>query len=174
MNNNKMPKKSNEHPGLKLRYTLRGHENYVYRMALSPDGRMLASPSQDQTVRIWNINRGTLLRTIKGHITPVCVAWSPDPDKQVLVSEDYFETIRLWNPETGELLRILKGHTDVIGSFAWSPDGQHIASGSEDKTVRIWNPETGQQTNILEVHTDEVIYLFPRIFSGKNPLMHPF
>jgi small GTP-binding protein len=147
-----MPKKSNAHPGLKLRHTLRGHEKYVYRMALSPDGRMLASPSQDQTVRIWDINRGTLLRTIKGHTTPVCVAWSPDPDKQVLVSGDYFETIRLWNPETGELLRILKGHTDVIESFAWSPDGNILASGSFDTTIRLWNAETGQTLKILEGH----------------------
>jgi small GTP-binding protein len=147
-----MPKKSNEHPGLKLRHTLRGHEKYVYRMALSPDGRILASPSQDQTVRIWDINRGTLLRTIEGHTTPVCVAWSPDPNNPVLASGDYFGTIRLWNPETCELLRVLKGHTEIIESVAWSPDGNILASGSFDTRIRLWNAETGQTLKILEGH----------------------
>lgn len=155
MNNNKMTKKSNAHPGLKLRHTLRGHENLVYKMALSPDGRMLASPSEDRTVRIWDINTGKLLRTLKGHKSPIrCVAWSPD--NQVLASgyDDY--TIRLWNPEIGKLLRILKGHTDKITSIAWSPDRNILASCSGDYTIRLWNAGTGKTFKILKGHRSYV------------------
>ena len=166
-----MPKKSNAHPGLKLRHILRGHENLVYKMALSPDGRMLASTSGDNTVRIWDINSGKLLRTRKGHELPLCVAWSPD--NQVLASGDYEDytlslwndtfggdyedyTIRLWNSVTGKLLRILKGHTREIESIAWSLAGNIIASGSEDYTIRLWNVETGETLKKLTGHRDHV------------------
>jgi WD40 repeat protein len=70
----------NPHPALKLRHTLRGHDHNVYKMALTPDGRILASPSQDTTVRLWDMQSGWLVRTLdlehQGAVD--CVAWSPD------------------------------------------------------------------------------------------------
>jgi len=117
-------------------------------MALSPDGRMLASSSWDKTVRIWDINSGKLLLTLKGHEDPICVAWSPD--NQVIASGDYKDgTIRLWNLESGELLRILKGHTGAILSITWSPGRNILASGSDDNTIRFWNADTGKTLKIL-------------------------
>jgi WD40 repeat protein len=53
------------HPALKLRYTLRGHKGSVYRMALSPDGRFLASPSGDRTVRLWDLESGQEVRKLE-------------------------------------------------------------------------------------------------------------
>lgn len=150
-----MPKKSNAHPGLKLRHTLRGHKEAVYKMALSPDGQMLASPSSDKTIRIWDINSGKLLRTRKGHELPICVAWSPD--NQVLASGHRDYTICLRNPETCELLRILEGHTGAINSIAWSPDRNILASGSDDNTIRLWNAETGKTLKILKEHSLSVV-----------------
>ena len=153
MNNNKMTKKSNAHLGLKLRHTLKGA--YGFGMALSPDGRMLASPSDDKTLRIWDINSGTLLRTIK-QPAPVCAAWSPD--NHVLALDDYRDyTIRFWNLETGEILRILKGHTGRILSIAWSPDGNILASCSGDNTIRLWNAETGKTFKKLKGHSSAVV-----------------
>jgi WD40 repeat protein len=136
INNNNMPKKSNVHPGLKLRHTLRGHEEHVYGMTLSPDGRKLASPSWDKTVRILDINSGKL----------------------VLASGDYWDyTIYLWNPETGELLQILNGHLGIINSVAWSPTRNILASGSADRTIRLWNAETGKTLKILKGHSSSVV-----------------
>ena len=166
-----MPQKSNAHPGLKLRYTLRGHENLVYKVALSPDGRMLASTSADGTVLIWDITSGKLLRNLfnnwwtslmsnyllrsrKGPELPICVAWSPD--NLVLASGHRDYTICLWNPETAELLRVLEGHTGAINSIEWSPDRNILASGSDDNTIRLWNAETGKTLKILTGHSGDV------------------
>lgn len=68
----------NPHPALKLRHTLRGHIGDVYRMVLSPNGRTLASTSQDMTVRLWDVESGQVLQTLEHPAGAIFVAWSPD------------------------------------------------------------------------------------------------
>src|SRR5437879_5803776 len=53
--------------GVKLVRTLRGHTGWIGRIAWSPDGRMLASPSGDKTIRLWNAETGVCLHTLRGH-----------------------------------------------------------------------------------------------------------
>ena len=60
-------------PGVKLLRTLRGHRGLIGRIAWSPDGRLLASPSEDKTIRLWNGETGECLRSLRGHGGP---AWS--------------------------------------------------------------------------------------------------
>ena len=56
--------KSRPPPGFKLRHTLRGHKDWIGRIAWSPDGRTLASGSSDNTIRLWDAEIGKLLRTL--------------------------------------------------------------------------------------------------------------
>src|SRR6266852_7969982 len=66
-------------PGFTLRHTLSGHIGQISRFAWSPDGHMLASPSNDKTIRLWDTQSGHHLRTFEGHTETVYqVAWSPD------------------------------------------------------------------------------------------------
>ena len=142
--------------GLTLRHTLEGHTNVINHIVWSPDGRTLASPSNDRTIRLWDLEMGSLRRTLEGHSGSVySTAWSPDG--QTLASGSLLRTIRLWDLKTGTTHRILEGHDAGIYSVAWSPDGRILASGSEDKTIRIWDLETGWQTNSLESHARRVI-----------------
>ena len=70
-------------PGFKLRHTLRGHKDVIFRIAWSPDGWMLASLSADKTIRLWDVETGELCRTLTGHTQSVLsVAWSPDGHRQ--------------------------------------------------------------------------------------------
>ncbi len=138
-------------PGLKLRHTLRG---YTKAIAWSPDGQMIASPSKDKTIRIWDAVSGKVLKVLKGHESWVfSVAWSPDG--QMLASGSSDKTIRIWNSETGKVLKVLEDETTVY-SVAWSPDGQMLASGSEDETIRLWNAKTGKVLKILKGHSDTI------------------
>lgn len=127
---------------VQLLNTLRGHIDTVLSVAFAPNSQILASGSQDETVRIWQALDGKQLRILKGHKDLVhCVTFAPNG--QILASSSDDKTIRLWRRDDGASLYILKGHTNRINSIAFAPDGQLLASGSGDKTVRLWQVIAG-------------------------------
>jgi len=117
-----------------LANTLKGHSDPVTNVALSPDGQLLASGSWDNTIKIWNLGSGRLLRTLTGHSDSV-LSVALSPDGQLLASGSWDNTIKIWNLGSGRLLRTLTGHSDWINSVAISPNGQLLASGSRDDTM---------------------------------------
>jgi GTPase SAR1 family protein len=117
---------------------------------------MLASGSDDKTIRFWDAQTGQLLRTRTSRFrdTVRSLAWSPDGQTLAAGSDD--KTVRLWNTQLSQFIKTLAGHSDWVRSLAWSPDGKMLASGSDDKTVQLWNTQTGQYIRTLEGHTGEV------------------
>lgn len=138
-----------------LLHSLSGHSGEVNSVAISPDGRTLASGSEDQTIKLWDLRTGKLLSTLTGHSDGVkSVAFSPDGNTLVSGSADY--TIKLWHPQTGELIHTLSGHSNWVKSTAISPDGSLLASGSQDKTIKLWHLHTGELLSTLSGHWGEV------------------
>jgi len=134
------------------------HGSMVTGVVWSPDGKMLASCSEDETIQLWDAADGRPLRELKGHTRRVdSVVWSPDGRR--LCSGSWDKTVRLWNAETGEAIRTLQEQKELVWCVAWLPNGQYIASGSSDQTVRVWDAETGQQKYLLEGHTSRVVSL---------------
>jgi WD40 repeat protein len=117
--------------------TLTGHSDWVRTVAISPDGQILATGSDDNTIKLWELNTGKLIRTLTGHSDWV-LSLAMTPDGQTLVSGSRDNTIKLWHLNTGKLLRTLTGHKKWVYSLAVTPDGHTLASGSEDKTIKIW------------------------------------
>jgi parallel beta-helix repeat protein len=135
--------------------TLTGHTDPVRSVAFSPDGRLLASGSYDNTIKLWEVASGREVRTLTGHTGDVTsVAFSPDG--RLLASGSVDDTIKLWDVATGREVRTLSGHTSDVNSVAFSPDGRLLASGSDDKTIKLWDVATGSLVRTLSGHTSDV------------------
>ncbi|MBI5306753.1 MAG: WD40 repeat domain-containing protein [Planctomycetes bacterium] len=130
---------------------LQGHSADIFGLAFSPDNKLLASGSHDNTVKIWDIESGECLHTLTGHRhLTYTVAFSPDG--KMVASGSFDKTVKLWNVETGEEIRTLQGHEGQIRVVAFSPDGTVLASGAEDGTAKIWESATGKRLQNITVH----------------------
>ena len=133
--------------------TLWGHAHRVWTIAFSPEGQLLASGSDDETIRLWNAHDGTCMTILQGHTGGV-MSVSFSPNGQILVSASADSSIRLWSVAHGTILKILLGHTSWVWAVAFSPDGQTLASGSDDCTIRLWDVQSGICRKTLQRHSD--------------------
>src|SRR5437763_863627 len=93
--------------------TLKGHSGPVFAVAFSPDGKTLASASNDETVKLWEVGSGKQLQALKGHLRPVNVVVISS-DVKTLASASKDKTVKLWDVGSGKQLQTLKGHSDSI------------------------------------------------------------
>ena len=130
----------------------RGHQGYVTSVVWSPDGKTLASASDDGTIRLWEAASGQPVRTLGQKGSVKSVAWSPDGKTLASASND--DSIQLWEVASGQLVRTLQTQSSVW-SVAWSPDGKILASAS-DETIRLWVAASGQPQRTLHGHEGHV------------------
>ena len=147
--------------------TLRGHTDYVYSVAFSPERKLLASGGRDGAIKLWEVSTGKLLNTLGGYTHSILsVAFSADG--KWLASGNWDKTIKLWEVSTGKLLNTLEGHGDPVQSVAFSPDGNVLASGSADNTIKLWEVSTGKLLNTLEGHDNTILSV---AFSADSKLL---
>jgi WD40 repeat protein len=137
----------------------KAHTELVHAVAVSPDGKLLATAGFDNLVKLWDINPdGTLKekKVLTGHTAPVyAVAFHPT-DPKILASASQDKTGKVWDITDGKVKFDLKGHTDIVDTIAYSPDGKSLATASADKTVRLWNPADGKELKNLGAHDGSV------------------
>jgi WD40 repeat protein len=138
---------------------LHGHTHTVTSVAFSPDGKILASGSWDDTIRLWDVaTRQSLGAPLTGHTTNDVTSVAFSPDGTILASGSQDKTIILWDVATRQSLGApLTGHTQYLRSVAFSPDGKTLASGGEDKTIILWDVATRRPLGVpLTDHTAAV------------------
>ncbi|MEW6349906.1 MAG: AAA family ATPase [Thermodesulfobacteriota bacterium] len=141
-----------------------GHHSWVTSVSVSPDGRRVLSGTYDRTVRLWDLETGECLRTLRGHGDMVStVSMTLDGKRAVSASHD--RTIRLWDLESGQCIRTVTSPVE-LGTLSITPDGRRAVSGSGggvlvitpdmDCTLRVWDLDTGECTAVLEGHSRPV------------------
>ncbi len=135
-----------------------GHNGRVNCVAFFPDGRNLASGSDDETVRVWDSTTGQAISApFTGH-TQLVWSVAVSPDGKLIASGSFDGTLRIWDSHTGACpLGPVAAHRRAIFSVAFSPDGSRIVTGSKDNTLKVWNVETGDLRLVpLTGHTHDI------------------
>jgi WD40 repeat protein/serine/threonine protein kinase len=144
--------------------TFRGHSEFIWCVAFSPDGRRILTGSRDRTAKLWDAASGGEILTLQGQASQVrSVAFSPNSQRIVTGRED--KTARVWDAAGGKELLTLQGHRKRIMAVVFSPDGKRIVTGSADKTAKVWEAFSGQELLSLQGHSGRIDSV---AFSGDN------
>lgn len=134
-----------------------GHLASVNALAWSPNGKFIASASDDTFVQVFEPGTGTRKILYKGHTEEVAaVAWSRNG--QFIASAGQDRTVQVWNATSGATpVFTYKGHTDRVNSVSWSNNGDLLASGSDDKSIQVWRVGSGDRAFTFLGHTAGVL-----------------
>jgi len=121
----------------------------VLGIAISPDGRLVATAGRDAVARWWEAETGKLVSEFSGHQT--ALEWVDfSPDGKMLASGSYDRTAKLWYIDSGQEVATLRGHSGPVMTTRFSPDGKTLATAGDGGVVRLWNIETQEETGVLE------------------------
>jgi COMPASS component SWD3 len=126
----------------------------IAAVAISPNGKILASASWDGTVNLVNLWTGKVFCTLTGHTEAV---WTVEfVDDQILASGSRDSTIKIWHINSASLLRTLTGHSEGVRSIAIGSDRKSLISGSWDGSVKFWNLRDGKLLHSQVSYNDPV------------------
>jgi WD40 repeat protein len=151
----------NSKTGVQIGDDWRDGESGVNAIALSPDGKRIASGNEDGTVRLWNIDTGKVITKWSGHKSGIAyLCWNRDGGR--VVSGSWDGTTRVRDVKSRETILAIKTGLDNVRAVVYSPDSTMFATGghSEEKEfIKIWDANTGKLIANVTGHTSTVTCL---------------
>ncbi|KAI5120481.1 hypothetical protein M0805_006501 [Coniferiporia weirii] len=140
---------------------LTGHRGEINKVAFHPAYSVLASASNDSTIKIWDWETGEFERTLKGHTRSVNdIDFDSKGNLLVSCAADLF--IKIWDTQNEWTnTKTMTGHDHNVSSVRFMPGDVHIVSAGRDRSIRIWNVASGHQVKILSGHNEWVRCVCP-------------
>jgi WD40 repeat protein len=117
----------------------------------SKDGKTLYTGSTDGVIRLWDMDTGLNVGSLRGH-TGLVMALACNAEATQLASAGTDHTVRLWHFDVAQQARDFKGHAGAVWAAALSPDGLRAVSGGADHTLRVWDTASGSDMRTLRGH----------------------
>jgi Tol biopolymer transport system component len=124
-------------------------QDVLFAVALSSDGKRLATAGADRVVRVFETETGKQLTQIEDHADWIFdIAFSPDGKRLATASRD--KTSKVFDIEKKESLGTFSGHGQPVYTVSFTPDGKSVASGGEDNMIRIWTMD-GEAKQVRQI-----------------------
>lgn len=138
---------------LKLKHTLRSHQNPVSFVAWSPDDTMLLTCGNAEVLKLWDVQTGTCKHTFgdQGYSVSSC-AWFPDSKRLVCGSTDPHKGIYMWDCDGNEIKSWRGMRIPKVLDIAITPNEEYLISIFSDKQIRVLNLGTNMERVVSEQH----------------------
>ena len=146
---------ANHEPHLPALAAIPAHEKDINAVCIAPNDQLVASASQDKTIKIWRMPNLTPVCVLRGHKRGVwSIAFSPVD--QAIASASGDKTIKLWNIKDGSCLRTFEGHVASVLKVAFLSAGTQLLSAGADGLIKLWNVRTAECIATFDAHEDKI------------------